>query len=214
MNFKLKSLVILCLVLGVIAQNGFGQSKKKKSNVEEYFDESGSIVHRLWYGGGFNLGFSGTSGFSAFSLGVSPMVGYKVLENNKLSVGPRLTLDYSYYKGTGTDGAVHSAQPISYAVGLFGRYKVLSNVFAHVEIEQENRESIAVVTNGFENFFVIDTDGKPLTERQGRQNFYIGAGYTSGGVLAYEIVVLYNVLEPENSVNLPFDVRFGLTYKF
>ncbi|NJL74799.1 MAG: hypothetical protein HC892_06950 [Saprospiraceae bacterium] len=161
------------------------------------------------------MGFSGTSGFSAFSLGIAPMVGYKVFENNNnFSVGPRANLDYSYYRGTGTDNRTHSVQPISYSLGLFARYKVLSNFFAHVEVEQENRESIAVVSNGFTNVFIIGTDGKPLTQRDPRQNMYLGAGYTSGGIFAYEILVLYNALEPSNSLNLPFDIRFGFTYKF
>lgn len=211
MNFKSRSLALLLLAFCLFAADSYGQTRKKKSDVDQYFDESGSIATRLWYGGGFNLGFSGTSGFSAFSLGISPMVGYKVFENNSnFSVGPRANLDYSYYKGTGTDNQIHSVQSISYSLGLFARYKVFSNFFAHAEVEQENRESIAMVSN----LFVIGTDGKPLTQRDPRQNLYLGAGYTSGGVLAYEVLIIYNALEPSNSVNLPFDIRFGFTYKF
>ncbi|NJK84517.1 MAG: hypothetical protein HC912_12720 [Saprospiraceae bacterium] len=148
-------------------------------------------------------------------LGISPMVGIKVFEqNDNLSIGPRVSLEYSYFRGQGTDGNSHSVQPISYAVSAFTRYKVLTNFFAHLEIQQENRQLISTVSNGFTNFLVIGIDGEPITEREIRQNAYIGAGYTSGGLLAYEIMVLYNVLEPENSLRLPFDIRFGFTYKF
>ncbi len=210
---NLLCLLFFCFSI-LMVQEIYGQNKRQ-SKVDEYFDESGSLSSRLWYGGGFNLGFSGSNGFSAFLLGISPMVGVKVFENNSnFSVGPRLSLEYSYFRGLGTDGNSHSVQPISYALSAFTRYKVLNNFFAHLEIQQENRQLVTTATNGFTNFFLIGIDGKPITERVSRQNAYIGAGYSSGGLLAYEIMVLYNVLEPENSLRLPFDIRFGFTYKF
>lgn len=216
-NIMSKKNLLCLLILGfffLIVQDIYAQGKKP-SKVDEYFDESGSLSSRLWYGGGFNLGFSGSNGFSAFLLGISPMVGVKVFENNNnFSIGPRISLEYSYFRGLGTDGNSHSVQPISYAVSAFTRYKVLNNFFAHLEVQQENRQLVTTASNGFTNFLVIGIDGKPITERVSRQNAYIGAGYTSGGVIAYEIMVLYNVLEPENSLRLPFDIRFGFTYKF
>ncbi len=201
-----------CFFVTFFTTDIYGQKSKRQSEVDQYFDESGSIKHRLWYGGGFNLGFSGSSGFSAFVLGISPMVGFKAFEgNNDFSIGPRLSLEYSYFKGTGNDGQIHSVQPLSYAFGVFTRYKVLGNFFAHVEGEFENRQ---VVLTDFGNRFIIGVDGEPVTERDPRQNFYLGAGYNSGGLFAYEILAIYNVTEPDNSLVLPFDIRFGFTYKF
>ena len=42
-----------------------------------------------------------------------------------------------------------------------------------------------------------------------------GAGYSDGnGVWGYEISLLYNVLQEENTLSLPLDFRFGITYNF
>ncbi len=188
------------------------QSRKKRSNKnDEYFDESGGFAHRLWYGGGFALGFSGNSDFSVFNFGLSPMVGYKIVEN--VSAGPRIAFNYSFMKGYATDGRIHKVQPFSYSVATFARFKFLRSLFAHVEIEFESRES-PLVTNG-STLFVLDTDtNKIATVREGRENFYVGLGYTSGSIWGYEILVLYNTTEPDDSLNLPFDIRFAITYNF
>lgn len=212
MKRTLLFLLLGCFFVTITQTDAYGQRKNRSSDVDQYFDESGSIAHRLWYGGGFNLGFSGNGGFSAFVLGVSPMMGFKVFEDNdNFSIGPRLSLEYSYFRGLGNDNQTHSVQPLSYAFGVFTRYKVLGNFFAHVEGEFENRQ---LVITDFGNRFIIGVDGDPVTERDPRQNFYLGAGYNSGGLFAYEILAIYNVLEPDDSLLLPFDIRFGFTYKF
>ena len=207
--FQYISLVLVFAFLISLAPAEAQRSKRNSKN-DEYFDESGGFAHRLWYGGGFLLGFSGNSEFSVFNFGLSPMVGYKVIEN--VSVGPRIAFQYSFIKGYATDGRIHNSQPFSYSVATFARFKFLQSLFAHIELEFESRES-PLVTNG--NLFVLDSRTNEIaTVREGRQNFYIGAGYTSGGIWGYEILVLFNTTEPDDSINLPFDIRFGITYNF
>lgn len=204
------SIMILALLLCFEADL-YGQKrgkKKKSSKTDEYFDESGGFKHRLWYGGSFNLGFANNGFTSEFNLGVSPMVGYKVFE--KLSVGPRLSLDYSFIKIRFTQNDIRNVQPVSYSFGAFARYKVFANLFLHTEYELQNEGRI---TND-QNNINFDNNGDILVRREIRDNYYIGAGYNSGGQFGYEIYLLYNLLEPENSPTIPISIRFGFTYGF
>ncbi|MCP3930463.1 MAG: hypothetical protein GY705_15330 [Bacteroidetes bacterium] len=168
------------------------KGKKKKETVE--------FKDKLWYGGGFNLGFSGYNGANVFSIGVSPMVGYKIFE--PFSVGPRFAVNYSYIKYNYGGGRVDVYQPVSYAFGLFARYKIYGPIFAHAEIE-------------FENEALLDLGSQDII-RQNRTNPYIGLGYFSRGrgAFGYEIYLLYNLDEPASSTNLPFEFRLGFTYNF
>ena len=210
---KILSLSVLILALMFAAStDSYGQyyskkkKKKKKTKTEkndEYFDESGGFGHKLWYGGGVNLGFSGNGLTSLFQIGVSPMVGYKIIE--PFSVGPRASIQYNLYRINDGGGVLRSSYA-TWSLGAFTRFKVFQNFFAHGEFEFEN---------GISGFSLNGNDLVPI--RQNRENFYIGAGYNSsaGGLLGYEIYLLYNL----NQVNLdisesPIEIRFGITYKF
>lgn len=157
---------------------------------------------KIWYGGGFNLGFSGSSFVSLFQLGISPMVGYKFTP--KWSAGPRISLTYSYYSARTANGGKDNAQPISYAGGIFTRYKVIPAIFLHAEAELANE---ALVYSGVSQIEV---------QRRTRENVYLGVGYNSAGNngFGYEILLLYNLNMPQNIIESPFDVRFGFNYKF
>ncbi len=201
--------LVLCIAT-VDAQNyGRGKKKKKKKKpartekTDDYFDESGSFAHRLWYGGGLTLFFTGNS----FNIGVTPMVGYKITD--QISVGPRFKIDYYQEKLYGE----FNYKSTSWGTGLFTRGKLFQNVFAHVEYEYENLEVPDYIGNGQLQLDPNDPNDI-LTERENRNNFHLGLGYTSGGLVAYEIMVLYNVLESDSSERLPWDLRFGFTYNF
>lgn len=197
-------LVTLALVL-VVTPDAFGQRKKKKSSSREKTEQN--FGQNLWYGGGFTLGFSSGNSFitgdriSSFQFGISPMVGYKF--NEFLSAGPRVALQYNFFRTRVGNGQIENAQPLSYAVGVFMRGRVSRNLFAQVEYEIENEAFIQI---GFDDLEVF---------RRENNNFYIGGGYNSGdGLFGYEIAVLYNVNEPQNSIDTPLVIRAGFTYNF
>ncbi|GJM34086.1 MAG: hypothetical protein DHS20C18_30870 [Saprospiraceae bacterium] len=180
-----------------------GKKKKKSSKTDEYFDDSGGFAHRLWYGGGISLGFSGGTGESVFQFGLSPMVGYKITEN--FSVGPRVSAIYTNYRIQISNDQVAKADPLSWGVGAFARYKIIPIIFAHVEYGIEDE---ALFTNIVGNEIVV--------ARRTRSNMFLGLGYSSnsGGPWGFEISILYNALLPDNSVESPFDLRTGFTYNF
>ncbi len=188
------------------------KGKKKSSKTDEYFDESG-FANKLWYGGSFVLGFAGNGETSQFAFGVTPMVGYKIYKD-LVSVGPRVGFTYNYIKGRGSDGAIHKIQPLAYTVGVFTRIRPFQNFFGQIEYEYENSKRYYV--DAFGRLF-IDSNGEVETVNDPRNNINFGIGYNSGGTWAYEILLLYvHNLEgiDDSSLELPFDFRFGLTYKF
>lgn len=204
-NHKLmvmKYLVVSCFILiSILAfqTETYAQRNNRSLDTDEYFDESGSLRGRLWYGLGFTLpNFGSFGGQTSFSMGLAPMLGIKVFEgDDRFSVGPRASLQYAYFAFNNAE----NVQLLSYTIGGFARYKVFSQFFPHVEFEYENRAQ--------RDFSTING-----VERIPQQNFYVGAGYTSGGTIQYEILALYNLNEPDNSSFVPFDFRFAFTYNF
>ncbi len=161
-----------------------------------------TFTKQLWYGGGFNFGISGATGQSAFLLGVSPMVGYKIA--GPFSIGPRVAVNYTHFRVRLPNNEVATANPISWALGVFGRAKVSRNFFAHAEYELAEDAFISNVSlaNGIEIW------------RRQHGNTYIGAGYNSGNTWGSEILFLYNLTPPLNELAPPFNIRIGFTYRF
>jgi hypothetical protein len=205
--------LLALLFAAAFSQDAVAQSKKKKkksSKTDEYFDDSG-FANKLWYGGNFTLGFSGGNNQSYFAFGLAPMVGYKLI-NDLVSVGPRVGFEYNHIRVQEFGGGpVYKASPLSYSVGAFARIKPFQNFFGHFEYEYQSAESTDPDRDGF---IEIDSQGKIVTDRVPFDNVYIGAGYNSGGLFGYEILLLYNVNQADNTIESPFDIRFGFTYKF
>ncbi len=186
-------LLLFTFVFGVMTADA--QRTRKRDSTEEYFDESGGFAHRLWYGGGFNLNFSGTVFGNVMVIGVSPMVGYKI--NDILSIGPRASLDYTEFFGDGTN-----PRYLSWGLGPFARGKFSETIFAHVEYQVTGTTGL----NSASDFI-------PFADE--RSNFFLGAGYQSsgGGLFGYEIVALYNFLE-DSEFNIPISFRVGVNWNF
>ncbi len=198
---KILQFALPVFMLFAVAQN---TAMAQRSDTDRYFDESQGFTHRLWYGGGVILNFLSTGAESAFTIGVSPLIGYKITDD--FSVGPRFSLIYTNYRlQTGFD-QVTAANLFDYGVGAFTRYKLFRSFFVHLEYGADNEE----IVSGYNSI-----DDELVTSRVVRSNAYIGAGYNDGnGILGYDIYLLYNTLAPENNVRLPIEFRFGLTYNF
>jgi len=152
---------------------------------------------RLWYGGNLGLGFGSSQFRSDFNINIAPMVGYKITPN--WSAGPRLDLGYfdtRFNFGTRVD----RYNSFVFGGGVFTRYKVIWDVFIHVE-------------SGFFEFPLLGTDlsGNPTVFKQVQNPVYVGLGYNAGGG---EILLLYDVAAPGNAIVQPWDLRFGFTFNF
>lgn len=168
-----------------------------------------TLMDRLWFGGNVNLGFQGSNNYNVFFFGLSPMAGYKITED--FSVGPRIEVFYTYYRAyVFNEGRNYSAHPISLTGGVFARHKFLRQFFGHVEFNVERATFPLRDFSG--NFF--SEDGKLATGTRTFENFYLGLGYFSGGKVGSEISILYNVLEAQETLNIPISIRIGMNYNF
>ncbi|MDX1666627.1 MAG: hypothetical protein R3350_05345 [Saprospiraceae bacterium] len=190
---KLFAFVFILAMLGMTLEAAAQRSRTERPE--------SSFGNQLWYGGNFILGYASNSFSSEFQIGISPMVGYKFTE--LLSIGPRVGFVYSFFKTRLGNGRIEKAQPIDWAIGFFGRHKITHTLFAHLEYEFENEARV------FVNFDQLEI------ARRERNNLYLGGGYNSGSDrIGYEILILYNLNEPQNTVENPFSIRFGFTYNF
>lgn len=202
-----------------------GKSKRKSSSsVDKAFDRDGNIMDKLWFGGMVSPGFTGANSLNEFALGVSPMVGYKITD--KLSVGPRISMTYRHLRGNGFNGfeftGPQRGNTVSTSYALFGRYKLLPAIFAHVEYERSitNYNPVYQLFNNatFRNDYFLAVNpisNEVIVERDNRESAYVGLGYTTvGGVMNTEFSVLYNVLDNAQSLSIPIIFRFGLNYNF
>ncbi|MBK7871298.1 MAG: hypothetical protein IPJ74_11780 [Saprospiraceae bacterium] len=188
--------ISLLLLIAIFTMQSTAEAQNRSRENDRRQSEFAS---RLWYGGGLTLGFTSSGNESLFQIGLSPMVGYKIFE--PFSVGPRVNLLYSHYR-INFSGDIESANAVSWSAGVFTRYKIVRNIFAHVEYEFENAAVFSYALSGLEAL------------RRERNNFYVGGGYNSGGTWGYEILLLFNTLQPENDINPPFSFRIGFTRNF
>lgn len=206
----------LCLPFFIIAVSLTEALAQQNKSTDQYFQDGGRLTDKLWYGAGFNLGFSGSNFISIFGVGVSPMVGYKVFD--EFSVGPRVSFDYQAIRVQSNTNAVVKANPVSYSFGLFSRLKLFNisgaDIFTHLEFELENEGNI-VDEMGRVRY---DSNNNILVNRVSRDNLYAGLGYNSNtdgaGPWGFELLALYNFNEPQNSIYMPITFRAGFTYNF
>jgi hypothetical protein len=189
-------------------------TKKTTKKTDEYFDESGGFKHRLWYGGNINFNLNSLNGGNLFAIGITPMVGYKIIGG--LSAGPRLGITYTSIKSFDTGGGVSSVGVTNYSAGVFSRFKAFKNFFAHAEFEYVNEQYPSLLQDQAGNILIqLDSNRKPIKNaRESRNNTYAGLGYSSGEIFSYEIMALYNFSIPKGSLEQPLGIRAGFTYKF
>jgi len=211
MKKALQFLLLFSIIMMGVTHDADAQRKKKKrkGDVDEYFDDKGSFTQRLWYGADISLRFQSTSLGGApgnvFFGGFSPMVGYKI--TNEFSVGPRI--EFNYQGGRFDIGA--SEGDLKYnstnlGVGFFARYKFLETFFLHAEYQRLG-EDVA--------FDIDQTALKVLTRREWGDHPYFGGGYHSSfGVVGFQVTVLWDFSQSFDSGNIPIVYRAGLNYKF
>lgn len=191
--------IIAVLLLFALCASVTDLAAQRRNSDDEYFDESGNLGHRLWYGSHFSLGFNSNGFTSLFQFGLAPMVGFKI--NDIISIGPRGSVLYYNYRFNNGGGVVEKANTTSWSIGAFTRIRPFPTWFAQLEYNIEN-----------EPIFNADLS----VSRYERGAAYIGAGYNAGtgGPIAFEALLMYNVNQPGNSIESPLDYRIGITYKF
>ena len=198
--------VLLSLFLALLAQPADAQRRDRERErdreperpLNEKEELSKDFVGRLWYGGGFNIGFGGYNGFSSFNFGLSPMVGYKIVR--PLSAGVRVAYDFNSLKQAGYKSiSLHSVD-----MGAFVRCRAFLGLFFQGELSNEWYQDL--------DYFTGDV------YKDSRVNQRLGAGWNFGepGGVGTEISILYNfkIANDIDTYRNPMEYRFGLTWKF
>ena len=136
--------------------------------------EKAAWKKKMYFGGYINLSFG-----SYTSIGIEPMVGYKIIP--RLSVGAKLRYDYvkqDLYGETYTYS--------NYGGSLFARLLVIKHLYLHAEYAAYNYESHKA-TDSSERIWV--------------PYFLVGAGFRQplGGRASLNVQVLFDVLNNNNS---------------
>ena len=181
---------------------------------EEKKEESKS---KLGYG--VNLGNIAFAG-SAFELGLSPNIAYKLSET--FAVGFMLKLNYFYekYQVSSTMALKYSA--FDFGPTVFGRWKPLlkmdnatpfmQGLFLQAEYERSYPARPAY--DEFGNIILNDNGTTIKSERIGEDYLYVGFGAASGYPLSTFFSIHYNVIDKLELSRSPFDYRIGFTYNY
>lgn len=158
----------------------------------------------LWYGGGISLGFGSFNGSSSFGLGLSPMVGYKIIE--QISAGPRVNFYFSSYKQQGYE----VLNLFNTEVGAFLRGRLFRGLFIQGELANEWVQEPADY---------LSAPNTIAKYKYTRFNQYLGGGYNFGngtGAFGSEIGVFYNfgIADDIYTNENPWDYRFVFTWRF
>lgn len=206
--------VLLLLLPGLTSVTPLSAQTRERPSARER-PAPKTFKDNLWYGGNFGLGLGSGQNFTQFNFGLFPMLGYKIVP--WFSVGPRLGIDYSYYKAPGVNpstGAFRNAvstNVFGFYAGLFARARIYRWIFAQAEYGMDMGAFPEI--DGFGRLR-MDDRFKAVKRRINQEQGLVGIGYNSGGQLASEILILYDLLVPDNSFINPWNYRFGLTYNF
>jgi hypothetical protein len=151
------------------------------------------LKDRLVFGGGLTLNFG-----SVIAIGAAPTVGLKITDKWMAGVG----VNYLYY-----NDKFYNYSTNIYGGNVFTRYKVLENLFAHVEYAITNWEVPVQISN---NTYTV--------ERRNIPAFYVGGGYSQplGRNSNFVVIALYDLLyDPLTSyAGRPFEFRAGVNVGF
>lgn len=136
------------------------------------------LSDRLWFGGGVGLSFG-----TVTAIQLDPLVGYKVDQDGKFSVG--LGGSYWYYQDNRFTPSISFS---GYGYRTFARYRFIPQLFAHAEFLHLNVERYSLTNDAVVRMWV--------------PHLLVGGGYAQplGGNSSIFFQVLFDVLQDPNSV--------------
>lgn len=154
--------------------------QEQHAEKESKFDKS-----KLYYGGYVNASFGNYT-----VLGAAPLVGYKLTP--KLSIGGQLTYEYVKDKRYSTD-----YETSSYGLSAFGRFRLVPQLYAHVEFSQMNYE-------------LYNSIGK--SDREWVPFLFVGGGYSQpiSKNTWFTAQVLFDVINDEDSPYKDWEPYFSV----
>lgn len=169
------------------------QKVEEEKKADETFGGNDSWKDRMFYGG--NIGGS-LGNVSSFFM-IQPIVGYKLTDKIQAGLSPLYI--YSSRTYLLTTGKNFTQSVNAFGPGVFGRYLINDNLFAHVEYLGLNYKIYDELSGSDISKFSNST--------------YVGGGYMPGGAGVY-VVALYDLLFKSSTsfYQSPFDIRVGFVF--
>lgn len=202
------SLCILCISIASMAQQVYNssgkttRSKPSDTKSSKLFDRDNLVL-----GGDFRLFFG-----QNMSLGVAPMLGYKLFDN--FSAGVRIGYNFDRIKYDPSQLPVSASTNVfkfnSYVGGIWARYLFYQSIYAHVE----------GAFNVYEDYYFDDINGDFKKVTYNAPAVLVGVGFTQpiSDRASFNTTILYDVLHDPLSyyhyLGGGFDFRFGFLIGF
>lgn len=153
-----KNILLLLFFLSfstlLFAQNEEGEEKK-----------GGFKKENLFTGGGISLGLGFGSSGNAFSIGVSPVIGYSITK--WLDAG--IVINYGYASYNYEDALGYKARITNYGGGVFTKVYPIRFIYVQAQFEH----------NFIYQKYIYNNGGPTYTDRYDGNSFLLGAGYAS-----------------------------------
>lgn len=217
----MKKLIFTLLVFGcvinfaaaqeVYSSTGRPLNKSQKNVKDEQLVEPSRFIYGGW--GLFGMGNG------IINVGITPVIGYRITDEFSAGIG----LGYQYFRVkdfntviTDVNTGAEEFRPLNahiYSPSVWGRYVIWSNIFAHVEYEQ-NIFSQRYYDNDFSEYpYPIIKVNETLSV----PSLLAGGGLRQpiGDRASLIIMVLYDVLQDKNSPYYnTIAIRFGVNFGF
>lgn len=171
--FAHRSLLVLIIAFWNIPAGAQDSTRSARKDPRPFSD-------RIWFGGGIGASFG-----TITAVQLDPLLGYKVDQKGKFSVG--LGASYWYFKDTraGASGAYQA-----YGYRTFSRYRVIEQAYLHAEFLHMNVEG---------DRFTAFTEKR---QRIWVPHLLVGAGYVQplGSRSSIFLQVLFDVIQDPNSI--------------
>jgi hypothetical protein len=169
------------------------QKVEEQKQANETYGSNDSWKDRMIYGG--NIGGS-LGNVSSFFM-IQPMVGYKITDKFQAGLCPLYIYSSRTYQFTSGRNFTQSVN--AFGPGVFSRYLINDNIFAHVEYL------------GLSYKIYDELSGLDVSKFS--NSAFVGGGYMPGGSGVY-IVVLYDLLYDSKTsfYSNPLDIRIGFVF--
>ncbi len=190
--------MIFVITNGLLAQRKTRELDNQKLDEEKKADDTygknDSWKDKMIYGGSFGGALGNQSSFFM----IQPIVGYKFTDKIQAGISPL----YIYSSRTINIGGNKTlTQSINaFGPGVFGRYFVNDNIFAHIEY-------LGLQYNIYDDFYKKDIS-------KYSNSLFVGGGYMPGGGSGIYVVALYDLLYDSKTsfYSNPLDIRVGFLF--
>lgn len=205
----LLSLLCLLFAAGAFAQEVYTSSGRRANAAKRNTEQQGFDPQRLIVGGGFNLGLAD----GVFSIGASPIVGYRITDNFSAGVGFGFVYysfkDYYLFNVGGND-EYYPLRATLYYPSVWTRYIVYRDLFIQAEGEFDLQQI---------SEYGLDVNGYPLKVKSSYSSpaLLLGAGLRQpvSDRASLVLMAMYDVIQDKYSpYRSRIDFRIGFNVGF